>query len=58
MAFLYVVTQGPMLMAAPLFLNFDFQGLPNITIPVGWKGKELGGASWEFSIGQSEPIDR
>lgn len=54
MALLYTVIQAPRLMAALLYSNFDFQGLPGITIPVGWKVKELGGAFWEFSMGQSD----
>lgn len=41
-------------MTALLSSNFDFQGFPGITIPFGWKVKELGAMCWEFSMGQSE----
>lgn len=54
MVFLYTVIWGLRLMTALLSSNFDFQGFPGITIPFGWKVKELGAMCWEFSMGQSE----
>lgn len=54
MAFLSVAIWGLRVMVALLSSNFDFQGLPGITIPFGWKVKELGEVCWEFSMDQSE----